>query len=111
MTASAKTLLLGAAGAALLGAAAAAGPPPETDWFFKAQRGVFTHYLDGLQSRNGSNAQGNASTSWSDTVDAFDAEAYAASAAATGARYAVITMTQGSKSMLVPNSVYDKLTG
>jgi hypothetical protein len=98
-------------GAAALGAAAEPTPPPETDWFFAAKRGVFTHYLDGLQSRNGRNAQGNASTSWSDTVDAFDAEAYAASAAATGARYAVITMMQGSKSMLGPNSVYDKLTG
>jgi hypothetical protein len=86
-------------------------PPKNTDWFLAAQRGVFTHYLDGLQSRNGSNAQGNVSASWSDTVDAFDAEAYAASAAATGARYAIITMMQGSKSMLGPNSVYDKLTG
>jgi len=93
----------------LLGAVA--GPPPETDWFFHAKRGVFTHYLDGLQSRNGSNSQGNTSTSWSDTVDAFDAEAYAASAAATGAHYAVITMMQGSKSMLGPSAVYDKLTG
>ena len=41
------------------------------------KRGVFTHYLDGLQSRNGSNAQGNPEADWSKTVDAFDAESYA----------------------------------
>ena len=86
-------------------------PPPTTNWMFNAKRGVFTHYLDGLQGRNGSNAQGNVSASWSDTVDAFDAEAYAASAAATGAHYATITMMQGSRSMLGPNKAYDRLTG
>jgi hypothetical protein len=75
------------------------------------KRGVFTHYLDGLQSRNGSNAQGNPEADWSKTVDAFDAESYAEGAAATGARYATITMMQGSKSMLGPNSAYDKFTG
>ena len=83
--------------------------PPETDWFFHAKRGVFTHYLDGLQN-GGSNSLGK-KTSWDDCVSEFDAEAYAASAAATGARYAVITMMQGSKSMLGPNARYDALTG
>ena len=86
-------------------------PPSETDWFFEAKRGVFTHYLHALQSSNGTNAQGNASTSWTDTVDAFDADAYANSAAATGARYATITLMQGDKFLLGPNSVYNKLTG
>lgn len=37
--------------------------------------------------------------------------AYAESAALAGARYAVITMMQGTKFMLAPNAVYDTFTG
>jgi hypothetical protein len=77
-------------------------PPSETDWFFEAKRGVFTHYLHALQSSNGTSAQGNASTSWTDTVDTFDADAYAESVAVTGARYATITLMQGDKFLLGP---------
>jgi hypothetical protein len=71
---------------------------------------VFTHYLDGLQNNFGSNSLGK-NTTWSDCVDEFDVDAYADSAAATGARYAVITMMQGAKFMLGPNARYDNLTG
>jgi len=35
---------------------------PETDWFSAAGRGVFTHYLSGLQNGGGRNAQGKNST-------------------------------------------------
>jgi hypothetical protein len=84
--------------------------PAETDWFFAAKRGVFTHFLNGLQNSFGSNSQGKNST-WSDCVDEFSAEAYAESAAATGAKYAVITMMQGSNNLLGPNARYNELTG
>lgn len=83
---------------------------PETDWLSRAGHGVFNHYLDGLQNSFGPNSNGQ-NTSWSDCVDAFDAEAYAASLAAAGARYAIITMMQGGITMIAPNRVYDQYTG
>jgi len=94
------------AGVMLQGAAA----QNETDWLSAAGRGVFTHYLNELQNSFGSNSQGK-NTSWSDCVDEFDTEAYASSAAAAGARYAVITMMQGSIFLLGPNALYDSFTG
>ena len=81
-------------------------PPPETNWFHNAGRGVFTHYLNGLQNNKGPNSLGR-NTSWSDTVDEFDVDAYADSAARAGARYAVITMMQGGIHMIAPNSRYN----
>jgi len=87
-------------------------PPPgnETEWFRAAGHGLFTHYLDGLQNSFGPNSQGK-NTTWSDCVDEFNATAYAASAASAGARYAVITMMQGSRYLLAPNAAYDQFTG
>jgi hypothetical protein len=85
-------------------------PLPETDWFAAAGRGVFTHYLSSLQNNFGRNSQGQNST-WDECVREFDADAYAASAAAAGARYAVITMMQGDRFMIAPNAVYDNFTG
>ena len=82
----------------------------ETDWLSNAGHGIFTHYLNGLQNSFGSNSQGK-NTSWSDCVDEFDTDAYAASAAAAGARYAIITMMQGDIFMLGPNALYDAYTG
>lgn len=70
-------------------------PLPETDWLSAAGHGVFTHFLEGLQSEFGRNS-GGLNSSWNECVDAFNAEAYAADAAATGAKYAFITIMQGS---------------
>lgn len=83
---------------------------PETNWLSAAGHGIFTHYLDGLQNEFGPNSNGQ-NSSWSDCVAAFNATNYAASVAAAGARYAVITMMQGSKFMLAPNAAYDSFTG
>ena len=68
-----------------------ATPPrgPSTDWLSAAQRGVFTHYLPGLQNNFGYSAQGK-NSSWSQCVSELDAGAYAADVAATGARWAVL---------------------
>lgn len=85
-------------------------PGPETDWLASAGHGVFTHYLNGLQNSFGPNSQ-NKNTSWSDCVDEFDTEAYAASAAAANARYAIITIMQGDRFMIAPNAAYDAFTG
>jgi alpha-L-fucosidase len=85
-------------------------PGPETDWFAAAGHGVFTHYLNGLQNSFGPNSEGK-NSSWSDCVDEFDTEAYAASAAAANARYAIITVMQGDRFMIAPNSMYDSYTG
>ena len=85
-------------------------PGPETDWFSAAGHGVFTHYLDGLQNEFGSNSQGKNST-WSECVDEFNVTAYAESATQADAKYAIITVMQGTKYMLAPNSVYDAYTG
>ncbi len=95
---------------ALLAAAAAARAQSETDWLSTAGHGLFTHYLEGLQNDFGPNSQGQ-NSSWSDCVAAFDTDAYAASAAAAGARYAVITIMQGSRYMIAPNAAYDAYTG
>ena len=92
------------------GGTVGADPLPETDWLAEAGHGVFTHYLDSLQNNFGRNSQGK-NSSWDACVAEFDAEAYAESAAAAGAQYAVITMMQGSRQMIAPNSVYDNFTG
>ena len=71
---------------------------------------VFTHFLQGLQNSFGRNSLGK-NTSWDECVAAFDVEAYAADAAATGAKYAFITIMQDSQFMIAPNAVFDTLTG
>ena len=110
--AASRLLLAAAFAAAAAPLASAQWPPPgpETDWLSAAGHGVFTHYLDGLQNGFGPNSQGK-NTTWSAAVDEFDAEAYAASAALANARYAVITVMQGTKFMIAPNAVYDAYTG
>ena len=94
----------------LLSVAAAQPVLPETDWFSEAGHGVFTHYLSGLQNNFGRNSQGKNST-WEECVHEFDAEAYAKDAAATGAKYAVLTVMQGSQFMIAPNAAYDRYGG
>jgi len=89
----------------------AADPAPETDWFAAAGRGIFTHYLDGLQNSAASPNSNGRETSWSDCVDEFDVEAYAASAAAAHAKFAFVTMMQGSRFLAAPNAAYDAFTG
>ena len=54
----------------------------KVDWLSQAGHGVFTHYLSSLQNDFGRNSQGK-NSSWDEAVDAFDAKAYAASAAET----------------------------
>ena len=85
-------------------------PLPETDWFSAAGHGVFTHFLNGLQNSWGRNSQGK-NSSWDQMVSEFDVEAYAADAAATGAKYAFITIMQDDKWMIAPNARFDELTG
>lgn len=82
-----------------------------TDWFMQAQHGVFTHYLDSLQNNPASPNSLGQSSSWNECVNVFDADAYAASAALANARYAFITMMQGTRFMIAPNDVYSNLTG
>ena len=75
-------------------AAASPSPPsplPETDWLSHAGHGVFTHFLNGLQNEGGRNSQGK-NSSWNSCIAQFDVEAYATDAAATGAKYAFITV-------------------
>ena len=96
----------------LLRTAAHGGPPllPETDWFAEAGHGVFTHLLGKLQNEYGPNSQ-NKNSSWDAFINQFDAEAYADSAARTGAKYVVLTMTQQEQFLIAPNSLYDRYTG
>jgi hypothetical protein len=109
-----QLLLLACLAAAASAAAAPAAAAPllgnETDWFSLAGHGLFTHYLNQLQNANGPNSLGR-NTSWSQAVAEFNATAYAEDAAAAGARYAVITMMQGSKYLLGPNAAYSRYTG
>ena len=95
---------------------AAAAPPsppsplPHTDWLSRAGHGVFTHFLNGLQNEGGRNSQGK-NSSWDSCVADFDVEAYATDAAATGAKYAFITVMQDDQYMIAPNARFDALTG
>lgn len=95
--------------AALAATAAAPSYLTPSDWF-AGHHGVFTHYLNQLQNSDGSNSLGR-NTSWSDCVDEFNVVAYADSVSTAGARWAIITMMQGSRYLLGPNSVYDAFTG
>ena len=79
------------------------------DWL-AGKRGIFTHYLNGLQNSYGPNSNGENST-WSQCVEEFNATLYAEGVASTGADYAVITIMQGSIHMLAPNQAYDFYSG
>jgi hypothetical protein len=85
-------------------------PLPETDWLSAAGHGVFTHFLNNLQNEFGTNSLGR-NSSWNDCVAQFDVDAYAADAAATGAKYAFITVMQIDQHMIAPNAQFDNLTG
>ena len=87
-----------------------APPGPSTDWFSVAQRGIFTHYLPGLQNNFGYSSQGK-NSSWSDCVKEFDVDAYAADVSSTGARYAVFTVMQSDAALIAPNVAFDTYTG
>ena len=63
-----------------------------------------------MQNNFGRNSQGKNST-WDDCVNEFNASAYAADAASTGAKYAVLTMMQQSKYIIAPSQSYDGYTG
>ena len=79
------------------------------DWI-AGKRGIFTHYLNGLQNSFGPNSLGRNST-WSQCVNEFNATLYAEGVASAGADYAVITIMQGSIYMIAPNQAYNFYSG
>lgn len=79
-----------------------AGPSHRTDWFVKAQWGVFTHYLTDASTT---------AEAWNRQVDEFDVGALARQLELVGARYYVITLGQNSGHFCSPNAAYDRYVG
>lgn len=71
---------------------------PNTDWFQKAQYGLFIHFLP-------------SSPETLELVKAFDVNALADQLEEAGAKYLVITLGQNSGFMNAPNPVYDRIAG
>lgn len=71
---------------------------PNTDWFSRAQYGLFVHFLP-------------AGPDFGRAVNAFDVTAFARDCADAGAGYVFITLGQNSGYHCAPNATYDRLTG
>ncbi len=69
------------------------------DWFHKARRGVFAHYLTGDETTV---------EEWNAQVDAFDVGGLAEQLAHIGAPYYFITLGQNSGHYCTPNAAYDR---
>ena len=74
--------------------------------------GVFTHYLYHEQNKAGTlSNQGAGCTDWSELIDGIDVEKIARTLHEIGAGYYFITLMQGTKYMIAPNSTYDRIAG
>ena len=79
---------------------------------FKSKKwGVFCHYLDVLQNGTCSKNTRGAVTSWDECVEDFDCERLASQLSEIGAGYFFITMQQGTRHFIAPNSTLAELTG
>lgn len=76
----------------------------KTDRFYSSKWGVFTHYLANIQNcKTGDD--------WAKMTESFDAKKVAEQLHEVGAKYYFITLQQGDRFMLAPNSTYDRITG
>lgn len=81
------------------------------DRFYSKKWGVFNHFLYVIQNNpNHPNSYGK-ETDWDTLVHEFDTETLAKNLHEIGAGYYVITVMQGTKYMLAPNSAFDKIAG
>ena len=74
----------------------------KTDRFFNSKWGVFSHYL-AYECKNAED--------WANKVNQFDVKKVAKQLSDIGAKYYFITIMQGTRFMLGPNYVYDRITG
>ena len=82
------------------------------DRLYAGKWGVFTHYLYGIQNAPGNTANmGAGETDWNSCVNSLDIEAMAYSLSKARIGYYFITVMQGRKYMIAPNSTFDRITG
>ncbi len=81
----------------------------DTEWFYKAKFGTFTHYL--ADSASNKKAVGLSADEWNRRVDSFDVDRFAAQLAETGSRYHFLTLGQNSGFFCSPNETYDGIVG
>lgn len=80
-----------------------------TDWFCRAQWGLFFHYLAAPPSTSGGSEV--TADDWNHRINAFDVERLADLAASIGAGYVGFTIGQNSGHYCSPNSAYDRIVG
>lgn len=80
-----------------------------TDWFCRAQWGLFFHYLAAPPSTSG--GADVTAEQWNQYVDGFDVERLADLAASVGAGYVCLTIGQNSGHYCSPNAAYDRFVG
>jgi alpha-L-fucosidase len=81
------------------------------DRFYSHKWGVFNHFLAVLQNNPKSANSYGKQTDWDTLVKEFDTEHLAKTLHEIGAKYYVITVMQGTKYMIAPNSTFDKIAG
>lgn len=81
------------------------------DRFYSHKWGVFNHFLYVIQNNPDFKNSNGKNTSWDELVNEFDAKKLAKTLYEMGAKYYVITVMQGTKYMIAPNSTFDKIAG
>lgn len=81
------------------------------DKFYEYRWGVFNHFLYVIQNNPDLPNSYGKCTSWDELVNEFNVELLAKQLNEIGAKYYVITVMQGTKYMIAPNSTFDKIAG
>ena len=82
-----------------------------TEWFYRAQWGLFMHFLSEAPGGNGSNWGEVSVASWNRQVEAFDVEKLARQLHEFKVGYFFLTLGQNSGYYCSPNATYDRLCG
>ena len=81
------------------------------DRFYNKKWGIFTHCLYTIQNNPDLKNSYGKQTDWDTLVKEYDTEAIAKTLHEIGAGYLIITVMQGTKHMIAPNSAFDKIAG
>ena len=79
------------------------------DRFLSRRFGVFNHFLYGNPSDGANELNAHAALDWDKCVSKLDVQKLAAQLHEVNAGYYIITLMQGSRHMLAPNSTYDRI--
>lgn len=81
------------------------------DRFYNRKWGVFTHCLYAIQNNPELKNSYGKQTDWDTLVKEYDTETIAKTLHEIGAGYLIITVMQGTKHLIAPNSAFDKIAG